>query len=129
MVIQCLSFVGQISFLAVGWGGISKQDPNFFHVAQRRMKFERGDPLRWIRDEWSTNGPKLKNMFKKAYYRHASEDIFSSQNMFVDESSELEKINLTPSSPNVGHMLAMHARPHSRKYQLPLRSIRDRRSL
>ena len=93
------------------------------------MKIERGDPLRWIRDEWSTNGPKLKNTFKKANYRHASEDIFSSENMFVDESSELEKINLPPSSPMVGHLLGMHAHPHSRKYQLPLRSIRDLRSL
>ena len=29
---------------------------------------------------------------------------------------------------NVGHMLCMHARPHSRKDQLPLRSLRDLRS-
>ena len=26
---------------------------------------------------------------------------------------------------NVGHMLCMHARPHHRKDQLPLRSLRD----
>ena len=54
---------------------------------------------------------------------------FFSQNMFVDESSDIEKIKPTPSSPSVGHMLGIHARPHSRKYQLPLRSIRDLRSL
>ena len=116
-----LKFWGTDKFSGTRLGGISKQDPIFFHVSQRRMKIERGDPLRWIRDEWSTNDPKLKNMFKKANYRHASEDIFSSQNMFVDGSSELEKINFTPSSPNVGHMLGKHACPHSRKYQLPLR--------
>ena len=29
---------------------------------------------------------------------------------------------------NVGHMRCMHARPHRRKDQLPLRSLRDRRS-
>ena len=29
---------------------------------------------------------------------------------------------------NVGHMLCMHARPHRRKDQLPLRSLRDLRS-
>ena len=29
---------------------------------------------------------------------------------------------------NVGHMRCMHARPHRRKDQLPLRSLRDLRS-
>ena len=45
---------------------------------------------------------------------------FVSQNMFVDELSELEKVNITFFSPNVEHMLCMHIRPHCRREQLPL---------
>ena len=34
----------------------------------------------------------------------------------------------TPGNINVGNMRCMHARPHRRKDQLPLRLIRDLRS-
>ena len=43
-------------------------------------------------------------------------------------SNNSEYLILTYHIPNVGHIRCMHARPHRRKDQLPLRSLRDLRS-
>ena len=45
-----------------------------------------------------------------------------------DRGREHHQMAETFSLYNVGHMRCMHARPHRRKDQLPLRSLRDLRS-
>ena len=46
----------------------------------------------------------------------------------LNSNNNSEYLILTYHIPNVGNIRCMHARPHRRKDQLPLRSLRDVRS-
>ena len=92
---------------------------NKFHFAEKdKADIFRGIPVTWLNTIWL-------NFFVESFGLKILSQVTTKLSQL--HSNSRNKYVNSRKYHNVGHMRCMHARPHRRKDQLPLRSLRDLR--
>ena len=94
----------------------NNSDRNFYNVV-RYVHITLGLPVTWLNTIWL-------NFFVESFGLKILGQVTTKLSQL--HSNSRNKYVNSGKYHNVGHMQCMHARPHRRKDQLPLRSLRDR---